>query len=405
MPQFAYKALDHSGEVIRGFIEERDVDSAFESITSAGYQVLNIRRSGIIEEFYLKKLHGGRVKTKEIIEFANNLSVMLKAGIPLLTAIEDIADNINNKKFKSILMDIKNSVSLGAGFSASLTRHKGVFPEIFINLCAVGEETGRLDESLSDIALHLQRMEDLRSTIIRAMMYPVFALIATTGALLFWMIYVLPKISELFTSMNIELPGLTLGLIAVSEFTSKNWPIFIIIPTVIYIILKILSRYEGPRYYIDTIKLKFPVIGMIIYNKLLALFAEQLRILLAAGVTIDKAFDIMIKVVNHSVFRKTLQDAKENILLGSRINDALRKHSNLFPNIVTRMIAVGEATGNLTEQLDYLSEYFLNKLDDLSQKLGKIIEPIVIAVIGSMFLVIILGLLSPIYDLIGGIGK
>jgi type II secretory pathway component PulF len=144
---------------------------------------------------------------------------------------------------------------------------------------------------------------------------------------------------------------------------------------------------------------------MIIYNKLLALFAEQLRILLAAGVTIDKAFDIMIKVVNHSVFRRTLQDAKENILLGSRISEALKKHSNLFPNIVTRMVAVGEATGNLTEQLDYLSEYFLNKLDDLSQKLGKLIEPIVIAVIGSMFLVIILGLLSPIYDLIGGIGR
>jgi type II secretory pathway component PulF len=154
---------------------------------------------------------------------------------------------------------------------------------------------------------------------------------------------------------------------------------------------------------VDAAKLKMPVIKLILHNKLLALFAEQLRILVAAGVTIDRAFDIMIDVVDNEVFKRALVDTRDNIMLGSKISNALKKHVRLFPNMVVRMISIGETTGNLNEQLNTLSTYFLDKLDDISDKMGKLIEPIIIIVIGGIFVVIILGLLSPIYDLISGI--
>ncbi|UCE71172.1 MAG: type II secretion system F family protein, partial [Nitrospiraceae bacterium] len=152
-------------------------------------------------------------------------------------------------------------------------------------------------------------------------------------------------------------------------------------------------------------KLKLPVIRLIVHNKLLALFAEQLRILMSAGVTIDRSLDIMINVIDNVVFKRALLDTREKIMLGSMVSDALKDHRGLFPNMVMRMIAIGESTGDLNEQLNYLSEYFLDKLDDISNKLGKMIEPLVILVIGGMFMIIILGLLSPIYDLISGIGS
>ena len=404
MPFFAYKAIDNTGLVVKGFVEESNIEVAYSSITSSGLHILNVRRSSRALDLYLQKLRSWGIKNRDVIEFASNLAVMLRAGLPLTTSLSDIIETMDNKRFKSKLIDIKRSIELGTGFSIALSKHKDVFPEMFVNLIAVGEETGRLDESLSDVAIHLQRMEDLRSAIIRALMYPVFALLGTFGALLFWLVYVLPQMSELFVSMDIELPALTKFLMVASDYSQANWHLFFVVPVAIYAGIKMLSQIERTRYYIDAAKLRIPIVKLILHNMLLALFAEQLRILVAAGITIDRAFDIMIKVINHAVFKKALIEIRESILLGSKISEAIKKHKTLFPNLVIRMISIGESTGNLNEQLNYLSEYFLKKLDDISDKLGKLIEPIIILVIGAIFVIIILGLLSPIYDLVAGVG-
>jgi len=405
MPLFTYTAMNYDGEIIKGLVEGDNIDTIHDNIPLSGIYILSIRRAGRLTNFYLKSVKTWGIKSKNIIEFSNNLSVMLRAGVPLLTALSDISETIENKHFREKIIDIKRRIELGTSFSAALSVHEDIFPEIFINLAAVGEETGRLDVSLSDIAVHLQRMEDLKNAIKRALIYPTFAIITTTGALLFWLIYVLPKITGVFSSMAVELPLITKLLIATSNFSKANWYIFILLPVIIFTTLKLLSRKEATKYYVDTAKLKMPIIRLVVSNKLLALFTEQSRILIAAGLTIDRTFDIMIKVINNVVFKRALINIKEDILVGSRISEAVKKHPHLFPNAVVRMIHIGEETGNLTEQLDYLSEYFLKKLDDVSQKMGKMIEPIVIAAIGLVFLLIILGLLSPLYDLISVMGK
>ena len=146
------------------------------------------------------------------------------------------------------------------------------------------------------------------------------------------------------------------------------------------------------------------IVKLITYNKLLALFSEQLRILFSSGLQIDKIFDIMIKLMNNLVYRNAITEIKKDILQGSRMHEAVKKHSDLFPSLVTRLIFVGEETGNLNEQLDYLSQEFIKRLNDVSQKMEKMIEPIVIIVIGGIFLVIIAGLLLPIYDLVSTMG-
>jgi general secretion pathway protein F/type IV pilus assembly protein PilC len=405
MPFFTYKAIDNSGQVVTGSIEDIHIEQAYDNVSAFGFHVLKIQKCSSLSDIYLKKTRLWGIKTSDIIEFASNLSVMVKAGLPLVTSISDIAESLENKRFKERLLEINRYIDLGSGFSAALSNHRDIFPEIFINLVAIGEETGRLDASLSDIAVHLQRMEDLRNAIIRALIYPVFALVGTTGALLFWLMYVLPKMTGLFSAMDMELPAITRALIIASDFSRANWYIYIVIPVIVYAFFILLSRYERTKYYIDMAKLRLPILKLILYNKLLALFVEQMRILLSAGIAIDKSFDIMIKVVSNVVFKRALIQTKEDILLGSQMSESLKKHKGLFPNLVVRMISIGESTGRIEEQLNYLSEYFLNKLDDISEKIGKLIEPIVIVVIGLLFMVIIMGLMSPIYDLVAGAGN
>ncbi len=404
MPFFTYKAINSDGELIKGIVEDIDETSVYDNVSSSGLHILKIQKSHSFADLYLKKIRYWGIKTSAVVEFASNLSVMLRAGLSLVTSISDIAMTTDNKRFRARLLEVKRAIELGSSFSSALSAHGDIFPDIFINLVSVGEETGRLDASLAEVAVHIQRMEDLKSVMIRALMYPVFALVGTMGALLFWLIYVLPKMSSLLTSMDVKLPALTLFLIAASSFSQERWYVYFAVPAVIYILIVLLSRRESTKYYVDAVKLRIPILKLLLFNKFLALFAEQLRILVTAGVTIDRSLDIMINVINNSVFKRALVDIKENILLGSRISESIKRHEALFPNLVIRMISIGESTGNLGEQLNYLSEYYLKKLDDISQKMGKLIEPIIIMVIGSIFLIIILGLMAPIYDMISQIG-
>ncbi|MEW6067977.1 MAG: type II secretion system F family protein [Nitrospirota bacterium] len=404
MPFFSYKAIDSNGDVIKGLVSSTTMDVAYDSITSRGFYILDIKKSNERISSIKKKFLAKRVKRKDIIEFSNNLSLMIKAGLPILSSLSDLAETTENKHFSKTIEDIRRSVELGSRFSDAVAEHSEIFPDIFIRIVVIGEETGRLDKSLSDIATHLQRMEDLASSIKRAIMYPIFALIATLGALIFWLTYVLPKVISIFTDMKIALPLPTRILIYMSNFTKFYWYLIILAPLLLFLLIKILKQKKETRYYIDLAKIKILIIKHIIYNKLLAIFSEQLRILTVAGITIDRSFDIIADVIGNEVFRVAIRNSMESIAAGSRISDALRKHP-VFPQIVTRMIDVGETSGTLDEQFAFLSEYYLKKLDDVSQKLGKMLEPVIIVFIGIMFAFIIIGLLFPIYDLVSNLGK
>jgi type II secretory pathway component PulF len=405
MPFYSYKAIDSWGQMEKGVAEGADEAYVSTSLSAAGLYILSIRKLNSFSKFYMDKIRSRGIAIRDIIEFANNLSVMVKAGLPLLTSLGDISETIENHNFKRKLTEIRRMIELGSGFSAALACHKDVFPELFIHLVSVGEETGRLDKSLSDIAVHLQRMEDLKNAIKKALIYPTFALVSTTGALLFWLVYVLPKIMVLFREMEVELPLLTRILMASSDFTRAYWYVFFLAVGAIAGAYKLMLRKERTKYYIDVAKLRLPVVKLVVFNKLQALFAEQLRIMLESGLTIDKSFDILIKVMENVVFKRALSTVKEDILLGSGLHEAIKKHGKLFPGLVVRLIHIGEETGDMVEQLNYLSEEFIKRLNDISQKMEKMIEPIVIVMIGGIFLVIIAGLFLPIYDLVASVGK
>lgn len=404
MPFFSYKAIDENGAVIKGVVEGLDMAIAHDSITSSGLHVIDIKRSNEYITYITRRLSARRIKRRDIIEFANNLSVMLKAGVPILTALSDIVETTENRYFRQKLNNIRRMIEFGSRFSEAMTAHKEIFPDILVRLVIIGEETGALDRSLSDAATHLQRMDDLASSIKRALIYPIFAIVSTTGALLFWLMYVLPKVITVFQEMGIDLPLPTRMLIHMSNFSRSYWYLILLVPVAIFIMIKMLRQKKEGRYYVDLAKIRLPIIKHIIYNKLLALFSEQMRILTVAGITIDRSFQIIADVIGNDVFKVAIEDSMQGIAAGSRISDAMRRHK-VFPPLVTRMIYVGETSGKLDEQFAYLSEYYLKRLDDVSQKLGRMIEPVVIAFIGLLFALIIVGLLFPVYELVSKLGR
>ncbi|MCP4715203.1 MAG: type II secretion system F family protein [Deltaproteobacteria bacterium] len=401
MPPFTYTAIDQNGLEIKGLIEAADKDSAAENISSKGLYPIDITQSTSYLTNIRKRLMYRNIKRPDIIEFASNLALMLRAGVSITDALNDLGKTADQKQFGEMLLDIKNNIEMGISFSDALRAHEAVFPDMLIRLTAVGEETGAIEKSLQDVAAHLQRIEDLVAAIKRALIYPAFAFVSTGGALFFWIIYVLPQLLDAFTGMGMKIPAITLMLMHISSFTQAYWKLLPVFIVAVIVTIKMMRRFHKTNYFLDLALLKMPIVKLLIHNKLVALFAEQLRILLVAGITIDRALEIVAEVIGNQVFKATILETMENIKAGSRISDSLRK-SGLFPSMVLRMIDIGEKSGSLDVQLEHLAEHYLKMLDDLADKFGKMLEPIIIMVIGVIFIIIIAGILLPVYDLISG---
>ncbi|MFO0752391.1 MAG: type II secretion system F family protein [Thermodesulfovibrionales bacterium] len=404
MDYYAYKAVDPEGVQVRGIEEGEDREAVYGSLAARGLYLLSVRKASRVLVELRRSFRAGRVKRPDIIELANNLAVMINAGLPILTALGDIAGTTENRHLKAAVLEIKRSVEMGTGFSEAVFLRRELFPDVFTRLVKVGEETGQLGRSLADVAGHLQKMEDLAQAIRRALMYPVFAIVTTMGSLLFWLAFVLPRIMATMKEMGVKLPLITLMLLKVSGFTQSYWYIIPLFPAALLVAVKIGKRSPKARYHLDRLKIRIPIVKLVVYNKLLALFSEQLRILIVAGLTINRCLEIIGDVIGNEVFRRAIAGVHESISAGNRIGESLKEHP-VFPPLLVRMVDTGEASGNLDEQFAFLSEHYLKKLDDISEKMGKMIEPIVMAVVGAMFAVIMIGLMLPLYDLISTVGK
>jgi type II secretory pathway component PulF len=404
MISFRYHAVEPSGRQVRGFIEAESLDTASNDLVARGYYLLKISQSSGILAKLKKKLFRQKVSRSEIIELASNLSVMVGAGIPITIALGDLQESSSNTTLQTALAGIKQEIEQGTTFSDAIERDADIFPDIFIRLVRVGEETGRFETSLSDIAEHLQRMEDLTASIKRALIYPSFAIVTTGGALIFWLVFVLPKIIGTIKGMGVKLPLLTRILMFASDYTQRYWYMIPVVIAACFGCYLLLKQNEKACYQIDRIKLKLPIYHLIEYNRLLALFSEQMRILIVSGLTVDRTLGIIGDVMHNKVFKQSINEIREDITYGSTIADALKKHP-VFPLLVVRLVGIGETSGSLDNQFSFLATHYLKKLDDISEKLGKIIEPVVIGFIGVMFAVIIMGLLLPVYDLVSAVGK
>lgn len=404
MKIFSYRATNYSGKVIRGSIASESAESASRDLGTKGLYIISIKetagRIALIRRIFLES----QIKRSDILEFTGNFSVMLKAGVPIITCLDDIISSTTNVSFKPILRDIQQRLEGGSSVSAALEAQGKTFPDIIKTLVAVGEETGRLDESLREATEHLQRIENLNGAIKKALMYPVFAFIATIGALIFWMLFVIPSMTETLKGMGVKLPALTILLINSSKLFQAHWKLIPVILFAIPLAASLAGKHPTFRYLRDRILIKIPFLEIIIFNKLLATFAEQFRMLVAAGIPMRRLFDLIVPTLGNEYFGANILKAKENILNGNPISESLDLQ-RILPALVISKIHIGETSGTLDKQLDFLAKYYTKKLDDATDSLGKIIEPVVMAVIGGMFALIIMGLLLPIYDLVSKVGK
>ncbi len=399
MSWYRYEALAPDGTKI---VDEGQFGTSAElyrSLRDQGYVLLDYKK----KIFRFGSLFPVRIKRGVLAEFFRNLALVLKAGVPLVEALQDIADSPGAVKFRIVIKDLVQRIRSGELFSEALSHHESIFPNIVIVLARLGEETGQLDRTLEDAANHLERVQEIIDKTKRALSYPVVILTAMIGALAFWLIYVLPKLFELFKSLGLKkLPIMTRILFSVVEGVKAYWfvlPTTVVILTVFGILA---SRNQKLKLFWDTLWSKVPLVGRIIKASQLAFFFEYLALLTASGIDVIRSLDVMEGAITHQILKKDISKVKKLVLSGFSLSEAFRECS-FFEAFILRMIKVGETTGHMPEQLKILADFYMVKVNRMVDSMAKTLEPLLIIFAGIIFVIIVMGLLGPIYDMMGSL--
>lgn len=344
-----------------------------------------------------------RVPISEKILLAKHLSLMVKAGMPIVSSLRLVRKQITSRGFSKILDRVINDVENGQFLSVSFSQFKNVFGELFINIIKIGEMSGTLAENLDYLANELKKAQQLRSKTISALMYPIIILIATvgiTGAIVF---FVLPKILPIFSSLRVELPLSTKILIAVSHFLF-NYYLWIIGGIVVLIVaLILLMRIQITRYYVHRFLIFLPLVKKIVIGLNMTTFTRTCGLLLKSGTKIIEALTITSDVISNEVYKKELHAIALEVEKGGSLHSYFENRPSLFPPIITRMIEVGETTGKLDVNLFYLAEFYEEDVDEFLKNLSTILEPLLLVAMGLVVGFVAISIVTPIYNITQGL--
>ncbi|WP_457622128.1 type II secretion system F family protein [Persephonella sp.] len=402
---YLIEAIDQEGKKQKKILSVTDESEIFPLLEFSGLIPLKIKKLPDYYRYLNIRKYLYRIKKQEVIEVLENLHLIVKSGLPINTGLMDLAEDAENPSLKEMLYDMAFKIQAGETLSQAAESYRDIFSDVVISLFKIGEETGSLDKTLKDAAEHLKKIEDLKAKTKQALIYPAFAFFSVLGAMIFWLVYVLPKIIDAFKDFNIDLPATTIFIMKTSDFLRSYGILLMIFLFTVFAVIQILrKKNEKIRIETDRMILKIPVIGIIIENFNYAFFAEYVRLMIQAGLPLYQALNIMENAMKNYVFKTAIRNSRNEIELGKSFSESLKKE-NVFSPLIIRMISIGEQTGALDDQLNYISNYYYNKVEYISQNIAKMIEPIIIGVVGGFMLIVMLGFIGPIYDLISQIGR
>lgn len=341
-----------------------------------------------------------KVKVKEIILFYNQLSVMLTAGVGISDCFDIlIEETTDNKFFKDILTKIFEDVKNGIALSISMARYPKTFNNYEINIIKSGEATGKLDESLKYLAEEIESNNDIFNKVKSALAYPAFVIVTMIAVFILMMIFVVPKIVEMVKEMSGTLPLPTRLFIGFAEFFQKN--IFFILGGMVLIVLFALRlrTTEKGRLFIDTMKIRLPVLKNVYSKIYIVRFTRSFYTLLKSGISINDSLIICSEIVGNVLYKEAIRDVSLDIANGKSIATSFEKYPNLFPTIFAKMVSIGERTGELDELVNKTNSFFYKDLQNVTGSITSLIEPVIIIVLGIAVAIIAVAILLPMYSL------
>ena len=400
MPNYVWKGRNRAGLVQEGVLAADTKDVALASLRRQNIVVTGIRERG--KEISLTKM-GRKVPPKTLAVFTRQFSVMIDAGLPLVQCLEILANQQEHKNFQKILLQVRQDVEAGSTLADAMRRHPKAFNNLYVNMVAAGEAGGILDTILQRLSVYIEKAVKLSSQVKSALIYPIAVIVIAMIVVAVILLKVIPTFAALFTSLGAELPFPTRMVIMASNFLARYFIFFVIaIIAGVFAFRRYYATYRGRRV-VDGLVLKLPVLGMIMRKISVARFCRTLATLTSSGVPILESLDITARTSGNAIVEDAILEVRKSVEGGKTIVEPLRD-SGIFPNMVVQMIGVGEQTGALDQMLNKIGDFYEDEVDAAVAGLVKLLEPVMIFILGVIIGGIVIAMYLPMFTLINKIG-
>lgn len=402
MQEFLYKGKNKRGVLVKGIIEANSLESAKNMVGKKG--LLNPKVGVKPKELYeYVPALAPPVTSKDVIIFCRQFSTMIDAGLPIIQCLDLLASQAENPTFKMILKQVKEDVESGMTLADGLKRHPNEFDPLFVNMIAAGEAGGILDTILRRLSENLEKAAKLKAKVKSAMMYPTITICVAVAVVMVIMVFVIPVFQKMFAEMGAALPQLTQIVINISDFVKANVIYMGIGTGLLGFAFKKYYATEKGRRTVDAFALTLPVMGMLIRKIAVAKFTRTMSTMLASGVAIMDALDIVAKTAGNMSVELAIYDVRSGISEGRTMADPLLE-SGVFPPMVCSMIAVGEQTGALDSMLEKIADFYDDEVDEAVNNMTEMIEPAMMCFLGVVVGGLVIAMYLPIFSMAGGVG-
>lgn len=403
MAKYKYIITDSSGKESKGTLEAKTKELALKRLQRDGIVILSLEKAFSLEDQSWNIQIGTGVKTKEICVFCRQFYSILEAGVTVIEGLRLIQEQTENKYLREALQHVQTNVEKGESLATAMQMENKIFPSLLINMVAAGEATGNLEIAFQRISTQLEKDIKLKSTLKQAMIYPVVVLIVAVIVVIVLMIKVIPSFKEALTSIDVELPLPTRIVMSASDFITNNFIAVIAMLIGIVVAVIVAKGSEIGKKITSQIALKIPIFRNLSVKSAAAKFSMTLSTLIVAGVPLVEAIGVVANVIDNRIIRKSLLDAREEVMQGIPLSEPLEA-GGIFPPMVYHMVKIGEETGSTEKMLDKIADYYEEEVMSATKALTTMLEPLVLillaVVVGGVIMAIIMPMLS-IYQAVG----
>ena len=397
MPSFSYVAVNRLGKRVKANVDASSMDAAKNSLRAAGFTILEIKELGVLDkDIDLPFL--GNPTAKDMAVFCRQFQSILRAGVPVTTVLSMLGQQTENKKLAMAIRDMQTNIEKGETLAGSMRRHPRIFSNMLVNMIAAGEESGNLVESFHQMEMWFDKAKKTKSAVSKAMVYPCVLLVVMVVVLIVMMTSLIPGFLETFEEMNMELPAVTLAVMAVSDWFVQWWWMLVIAIVALLVGGIFYGRTIQGQHVFGWITRKVPIVKLMTVRSASATFCRTLALLLGSGLTLTESLDLVAMNMGNIYFREAVQTVRAMIAEGWAMNVALRD-TGLFPPMVYNLIGIGEETGDLQGMLEKTADYYDDEVQDATARLLALMEPAIMIFLAFFVLIIVLAIFLPMMNM------
>lgn len=390
--RFSFEGKSRANQqVVRGEVIAKNENEAREKLARRGVQVLHLQK--------LKTARRKKIKHSDVTLFARQLATMMKAGLPLLQAFEIVAKGHSNASMTDLLMDVRSDIEQGTSLSGAFGKHPKYFDKLFCSLVEAGEAGGVLDSLLDKLATYMEKTAAIKRKVKGALMYPTAVIIVAVALIVLMMLFVLPSFGKIYDGLGAELPYLTQIVMNISDFFVDNWWWMLIVSIVLVVVIKVsYSRSFAMQKAWDKFLLNMPIFGQIVKKAAIARWARTTATLFTAGVPLVEALESVAGAAGNIWYEEGTFHIRSQIQQGTSLTSAMQE-TNLFPNMVLQMAAIGEESGSVDDMLNKAAEFYEDEVDQAVATLSSLMEPIIMVVLGSIVGFLLIAMYLPLFNI------